>query len=276
MPATAAETITITESESPAKPLFCIWCAKEIPYERARRGGETCSQHCAYKLRQWTARNRKSGPNSVYELDGKPVAADHPSPLTCIVDQKKIPVSRAARASSSCSQECKDALRQWRLENLREQKCPKCYHPSTAEERESYKQWRMTEYGYLWKNKNAGIYVRVRSQQHFMRKIREYLPAEFLPELDALIMPENCVKLYVVNDPDVTNPRMKKRKVCELPFGHKGKHGPLPKPAEPPPPQTVFCVYCKTEQAIGERCTRCAGLLPQGGLHPALDIQSSR
>jgi ribosomal protein S27E len=59
----------------------------------------------------------------------------------------RIEQTRAQRGGETCSQVCKDAYRQWRLERRREQVCPSCLHPSTPAEWESWRKWRLDNDG---------------------------------------------------------------------------------------------------------------------------------
>lgn len=61
----------------------------------------------------------------------------------CMVCGDPIPERRARARKETCGKPaCGIALKQWRRAVLESKKCPACYHPSTPEEREDFRQWR--------------------------------------------------------------------------------------------------------------------------------------
>jgi hypothetical protein len=86
------------------------------------------------------------------EIEVNELATTAPEPpptagmtLACIVCKQDIPDGRARRRSETCSLECNNALRRFRREVLMTGKCPHCLHPATAEERERFRKWRISE-----------------------------------------------------------------------------------------------------------------------------------
>lgn len=138
--------------------LFCSapGCANKIPNERARRSAHTCSHRCTIKMRGWHA------VNSSYGYNGDPLPAIQlPVCLMCGTPIEQLRAQRQGQgtgAAPTCSQRCKDSYRQWRLERLREQRCPKCNHPSTPEEWELFRAWRLRTFGSVqkgWKTRKG-------------------------------------------------------------------------------------------------------------------------
>lgn len=75
-------------------------------------------------------------------------------PLYCTICTKEIPPDRARRRTSVCSEACKDKADYRRMKMMRNQKCPHCLHPSTPEEREDFRQWRIEKRGRRTKRGN--------------------------------------------------------------------------------------------------------------------------
>lgn len=63
--------------------------------------------------------------------------------LHCTICQKVIPETRARRQTSTCSEKCKNRLDVIRAHQRAAKRCPSCLSPSTPEERESYRLWRV-------------------------------------------------------------------------------------------------------------------------------------
>lgn len=141
--------------------IYCTVDAKPISADRAHRGAFTCSQECTTRHRKW----RVDHPDYVYGAAG-PLPEDQLP--HCIICKKRIEQLRAQRqargggtqgngAAPTCSQQCKDAYRKFRLNVLRRQRCPSCNHPSTPEEWASYRQWRIENQGRLkpWRRRTG-------------------------------------------------------------------------------------------------------------------------
>src|ERR1700678_2553460 len=56
--------------------------------------------------------------------------------LHCMICLQPLSETRSRRATSTCSEKCKDRLDALRAEQRCSRKCPHCLHPSTPEERE--------------------------------------------------------------------------------------------------------------------------------------------
>lgn len=63
--------------------------------------------------------------------------------IHCAVCGDPLPEHRARARRETCGKrECGIKLKQFRKMTIEVRKCPTCYHPSTPEEREDFKQWR--------------------------------------------------------------------------------------------------------------------------------------
>lgn len=68
--------------------------------------------------------------------------------LYCSICRMEVPEKRArGRSRATCGPECYAVLRKVIQNQLRQRKCPSCYHPSTPQEREDFMAWRK-ERGY--------------------------------------------------------------------------------------------------------------------------------
>lgn len=76
--------------------------------------------------------------------------------MFCQICTQPIPEKRRTRATSVCSEKCKDKLDAIRARQRAVRKCTLCLHPSTPEERAEFRQWRY-ERGDL---KSAKVIVR--------------------------------------------------------------------------------------------------------------------
>lgn len=74
----------------------------------------------------------------------------------CMVCPNELPLNRARNTyMKTCSPECAELLKKWRLHQEWLRYCPSCLHPSTPEQREDFKRWR-TARGERIGDKEAG------------------------------------------------------------------------------------------------------------------------
>jgi hypothetical protein len=106
----------------------CMICGATIPAKAAKARAKVCSDECRYHLRK--ARQK---------LD---LLASGEAALNCQVCRGVIPPATAKKLGVVCGIACRNELRRYRFQILQNQKCPHCYHPSTPEEREEFRQWR--------------------------------------------------------------------------------------------------------------------------------------
>jgi hypothetical protein len=67
-----------------------------------------------------------------------------PSQLFCQICQQPMPAEKAKRRSNTCgSKDCVNSLRRFRAALLQTGKCPYCYHPSTPEEWDLFRKFRV-------------------------------------------------------------------------------------------------------------------------------------
>ena len=71
----------------------------------------------------------------------------------CQVCRQPIPNATAERMGVLCGKDCREEMRSYRLQILKNQKCPRCYHPSSPKEWELYRQFRL----WLAKQKGGGM-----------------------------------------------------------------------------------------------------------------------
>lgn len=64
--------------------------------------------------------------------------------LFCSICTAEIPEARARRRTQTCSEKCKNKLDAIRERQSADRKCPLCLHPSSQEERASFRQWRVS------------------------------------------------------------------------------------------------------------------------------------
>src|SRR4051794_39713887 len=69
-------------------------------------------------------------------------AAPDPDAMYCQICTKLIDKKRAARATSVCSEKCKNKLDGIRARQRANRKCHACLHPSSPAERAEFRQWR--------------------------------------------------------------------------------------------------------------------------------------
>ena len=63
--------------------------------------------------------------------------------LKCVVCGKDVPEKRATgRSRDTCSPSCNDIFRAFKNWQSFRRRCPACFHPSTPEERDSWREWR--------------------------------------------------------------------------------------------------------------------------------------
>jgi hypothetical protein len=61
----------------------------------------------------------------------------------CIVCTEPVSLKRSrGRSKATCSPVCNDVLKRWRIYVVQTSRCPNCYHPSSPEERDLFRQWR--------------------------------------------------------------------------------------------------------------------------------------
>ena len=60
----------------------------------------------------------------------------------CTICRDAIPEKRATRNTATCTEKCKDALDQIKIEQRRLKMCPHCLHPASPAEREEFRRWR--------------------------------------------------------------------------------------------------------------------------------------
>lgn len=71
------------------------------------------------------------------------LALEESQTLHCTICQEPIPDARARRQTSTCSEKCKNRLDAIRAHQRASKRCPYCLHPSTPEEREAFRLWRV-------------------------------------------------------------------------------------------------------------------------------------
>jgi hypothetical protein len=106
----------------------CMICGATIPAKAAKARAKVCSDECRYHLRKIRQK-----------LD---LLASGEAALNCQVCRGLIPSATAKKLGVVCGIACRNELRRYRFQILQNQKCPHCYHPSTPEEREEFRQWR--------------------------------------------------------------------------------------------------------------------------------------
>lgn len=105
----------------------CLMCGATIPEKQARFRSKVCSQPCRNAYRRWR---------------GLPPAERVTNPLRCQVCRGVIQCRPNIAWVEVCSTGCRNTMRRYRFQILQNQKCPHCYHPSSEEEREQFRQWR--------------------------------------------------------------------------------------------------------------------------------------
>jgi hypothetical protein len=120
----------------------------------AKRRSKTCGEGCAKTLRymrdrdnlvpQYLAmlRRGKISPEKVLQRLVQLQQQPPKRTLLCQVCRQQIPAVTAERMSVTCGKDCRNELRRYRMEVLKNQKCPHCYHPCTPEEWTEWRQWR--------------------------------------------------------------------------------------------------------------------------------------
>lgn len=74
----------------------------------------------------------------------------------CMVCMKTMPLNRARNSDiTTCSPECAKIMRSWRAHQKWIKQCPSCLHPSTLEQREEFKRWRMGRGDIQWIGKDG-------------------------------------------------------------------------------------------------------------------------
>lgn len=105
------------------------------------RGAEAITGICLDRDVSTEADPKRMSANDMRKAAGTVNPAD-PDAMFCQICTQPIPEKRKTRATSVCSEKCKNKLDGIRARQRATRKCHACLHPSTPEERAEFRQWR--------------------------------------------------------------------------------------------------------------------------------------
>lgn len=110
----------------------CMVCRETIPTQQAKFRSKVCANKaCFNELR------RRRYTLSLYDT----------THTFCQVCREEIPQASAKKQATVCGKDCRNVTRVYRLQILKNQKCPHCLHPSSEAEREEFYAWRKSRGG---------------------------------------------------------------------------------------------------------------------------------